>query len=279
MKAKVNNWNLEKEDNAYTVLSANANPCVSLPAGAYDLCLGMTGPFAKKIELKDEELIEFEDGPTQSIMEEIHAFWGAKERYAKLGVPYRRGILMHGIPGTGKSGIVRMVCDQVIADDGLVVVVKRAARFTEWLPILNRLEPDRKVVAILEDLDEIYDYDEQECLQMLDGIGNDRPGLLFLATTNFLSNIPSRIYRPSRFDLLIEIGPPSVGVRAEYVRSLCNRFEVEHRSDIVTASSGLSFAHLKEILVSCLLFNRSVDEMVERMKMHATAEEDDDDDE
>jgi SpoVK/Ycf46/Vps4 family AAA+-type ATPase len=237
----------------------------------------MAGPFASRVELKNEELIAFEDGPSQDIMEEIHQFWKVKARYEKLGVPYRRGVLMHGIPGTGKSGVVRMVCDQVIEKDGLVILVKRARDFTGWLPILNQVEPNRHVVVVLEDLDEIYEYDEQECLQMLDGIGNDRPGLLFLATTNFLSEIPSRIYRPSRFDLLIEVGAPSASVREQYVRALCKRFEVEHRSDIVEASEGLSFAHLKEILVSCLLYERPVEEMVERMKNHAAQEEEEDD--
>lgn len=272
-----NRWNYDSEGGSFTPLPNSANPCPRLPAGAYILGVGMAGPFAQPVSLKDEELIAFEDGPSQEIMREIHQFWNLEARYAKLGVPYRRGVLMHGIPGTGKSGLVRMICDQVVQNDGLVILVKRAGAFTEWLPILNQVEPNRHVVVVLEDLDEIYGYDEQECLQMLDGIGNDRPGLLFLATTNFLSEIPSRIYRPSRFDLLIEVGAPNEEVRKQYVRSLCERFEVDYRSDIVEASDGLSFAHLKEILVSCLLYDRSVDQMVERMKRHAEQDEEDDD--
>ena len=272
-----NRWNYDSENDVYMPLPNSANPCAKLPAGAYTLGVGMGGPFASPVQLKDEELIAFENGPSQEIMSEIHQFWGLQARYAKLGVPYRRGVLMHGVPGTGKSGLVRMICDRVVENDGLVILVKRARDFTGWLPTLNNTEPNRHVVVVLEDLDEIYEYDEQECLQMLDGIGNDRPGLLFLATTNFLSEIPSRIYRPSRFDLLIEVGAPNAGVREQYVRSLCERFEVDYRDDIVEASEGLSFAHLKEILVSCLLYERSVAQMVERMKTHAAEAEDDDD--
>lgn len=279
MTTQQNRWNFDSEDGTYMPLPGNANPCLRLPAGAYTLEIGMTGPYATPVALKDEELIEFEDGPCQEIMREIHQFWDIKDRYEKLGIPYRRGILMHGVPGTGKSGLVRMVCDHVIAADGLVILVKRAAKFTKWLPTLNHTEPDRHVVVVLEDMDEIYAYDEQECLQMLDGIGNDRSGLLFLATTNFLSEIPARIYRPSRFDLLIEVGVPSASVREQYVRNLCERFESEYRSDIVELSEGLSFAHLKEILVSCLLYGRPVDKMVERMKMHAEQDDEEEEDE
>ena len=50
------------------------------------------------------------------------------------------------------------------------------------------------------------------------------------------------------------------------------------REDIVEKSEGLAFAHLKEILVSCLLFDRTVDEMVERMSLHGSMLNDEDDD-
>jgi len=267
-------WNFDIDDGTYNVLPSSANPQPRLPAGAYTLHMGMAGPFVKVVDLKDEELIIFEEGPATSIIDEIKHFWSIRDRYERLGVPYRRGILMYGIPGTGKSGLVRIICNAVIEQDGLVILIKTAGNFTEWLPTLNQVEPDRRVVVVLEDFDDIYDCDEHECLQMLDGIGNDRPGLLFLATTNFLEHIPQRIYRPSRFDLLIEVGSPGAGVRRQYVESLCERFGVEFRADIVEASEGLSFAHLKEVLVSCLLYERPVEEVVKRMKEHIKLGED-----
>lgn len=270
-------WNFDAEEKVFTVIPADTNPQSFLPAGAYELGFGMAGPFASHVQLKDEELIEFESGPSVKIMAEIRKFWNIRDRYERLGVPYRRGILMHGEPGTGKSGIVRIICDQIINEKGLVVLCKSAGNFTNWLPTLNRMEPDRKVVVVLEDVDEIYDRDEQEFLQMLDGIGNDRPGLLFLATTNFLEDIPERIYRPSRFDLLIEVGHPSPEVRSEYVRSLCERFGTEFRSDIVEASNGLSFAHLKEMLIAVLLYDSDVQETAKRLREHGNIADDEDD--
>ena len=271
-------WNHDQEDDIFSPLPDSANPILSIPAGAYEVGMGMNGPFARRVALKDEELIRFHAGPTSRIMDEIRKFWTIKERYAKLGVPYRRGILMHGEPGTGKSGIVRMVCDEIIAEGGLVFLVKSPNTFTDWLPTLNRLEPDRKTVAVLEDVDDLYNYDEHEFLQMLDGISNYRPGLLFLATTNFLSDIPERIYRPSRFDLLINVGHPDAEVRQQYVAALCERFGVEFRADVVEKSDGLSFAHLKEMLISVLLYDHNVEEAAKRMREHGDISDDDQED-
>jgi len=271
-------WNHDTDDDTFTILPTSSNPLGALPAGAYELGMGMGGAIANRVKLKDEELISFENGPCKEILEEIYKFWSIQDKYEKIGVPYRRGILMYGVPGTGKSGIVRMVCDRVIAKDGLVVLVKRPHMFTEWLPILDKLEPNRRLVAVLEDVDDLYDSDEHEFLQMLDGIGNHRDGMVFLATTNFLKSIPERIYRPSRFDLLIEVGAPEEAVRQEYIAGLCDRFNVPYRKDIVDASEGLSFAHMKEILISCLLYERDVDHMVQRMREHGNIQDEKEED-
>ena len=109
---------------------------------------------------------------------------------------------------------------------------------------------------------------EQEFLQILDGIANDRPGLLFLATTNHLDELEPRVYRPSRFDLLIEVGMPDKKTREVYVRRLCEKFNTKYNSKFVTLTDGLSFAALKEIIISCLVLDKKIEEMVKRMKSY-----------
>lgn len=251
-----------------------------LPAGAYEAHMGFTGPYMCAVDLKQEELIPFKSGPCQQIVEEVGKFWGLEKRYEKLGLPYRRGILMYGPPGTGKSGIVRLVGQNLIKQNGMVVLVKRADTFTSFLPFLNKLEPNRKLVVVLEDLERLISRQEQEFLQLLDGIANDRPGMLFLATTNHLEQLEPRIYRPSRFDLLIEVGMPDKATRETYVRRLCEKFNTKYNSKFVTLTSGLSFAALKEILISCLVLDKKVEDMVKRMRNYSQIAEDmqDDDD-
>lgn len=249
-----------------------------LPAGAYECGFGMMGPWINGMDLKNEELVRFNNGPMVQVMDEIRQFWSMRERYDQLGLIHRRGIMLYGRPGTGKSGLVKMICDEIINEDGLVIYGPTPEHMAKWMPMLNKAEPDRKVVIVYEDLDELVNYNQYEFLQLLDGIGTSRPGLVFVATTNFIENIPGRILRPSRFDLLVEVDYPTTDVRREYVASLCNRFGVGMREDIVDATEGMSFASTKEMLTSCLLYERPVEEVKARLEKHAELSDDDEED-
>jgi len=272
-------WSFLPQQKKFNLVPPHQDLLDNLPPGAYEFGMSMFGPFADIVDLKQEELISFDEGPGKLVMEEVDRFWDLKERYAKLGVPYRRGIMMHGPPGTGKSGVVRLVCNDVIEKGGLVAIVKHAETFSNFIPLLNRSDPNKRLVVVLEDVDNLVNYDEHEFLQLLDGLADDRPQMLFLATTNFIQHIPARIYRPSRFDLLVEVGLPCAMVRHGYVEQLCQRFGAEFNQQFVDLSEGLSFAHLKELIVSHLLFERSVEEIVERLKKHGDLGTDDEDDE
>jgi SpoVK/Ycf46/Vps4 family AAA+-type ATPase len=245
-----------------------------LPAGAYEPNLSITGPYVSKIDLKQEELIPFKNGPCSEITEEVEKFWSRKDRYDQIGLPYRRGILMYGPPGTGKSGIIRLVSQNIIERDGLVMIVKDASMFIDFLPVLNKLEPTRNLVVVLEDVEKLVNRNEHSFLQLLDGIAADRPGMLFLATTNHLERLEPRVYRPSRFDLLVEIGMPTAKVREVYVRRLCDKYRVKYDPKLVRLTGGLSFAALKEILVSCLVLDKKVEDMVTRMRSYNRMAED-----
>ena len=44
----------------------------------------------------------------QSILEDAREFLDSEEWYTLAGIPYRRGYLLHGPPGTGKSAYFRL---------------------------------------------------------------------------------------------------------------------------------------------------------------------------
>ena len=50
--------------------------------------------------------VVLECGEKEHLVEDVRMFRAAKQRYARLGIPYHRGYLLYGPPGTGKTSLV-----------------------------------------------------------------------------------------------------------------------------------------------------------------------------
>lgn len=113
------------------------------------------------------------------------------------------------------------------------------------------IEPNRPVVAIMEDLDALIQrYGEHEYLALLDGEAQvDR--IVFIATTNYPEKLDRRFCdRPSRFDTVQYIGMPSREARKAYLKAKEPSLDVKELKIWVEATDGFSLAHLKELIVA-----------------------------
>ena len=71
-----------------------------------------------------------------------------------------------------------------------------------------------------------------------------------MATTNHPQKLDAAINnRPGRFDAVIEIGLPSRTMRQEYFRRQMPQFDQAQLEAFARRTEGLSFAHLREILL------------------------------
>jgi len=104
--------------------------------------------------------------------------------------------------------------------------------------------------------------------------------VVFIATTNDLSEIPPRVRnRPRRFDDVIEIGMPDVNVRRAYFEIKNPRFadgkDSQELETWVRVTEGLSVAHLCEMVVAVELLNHDAMETGARLQfMRYLADED-----
>lgn len=120
--------------------------------------------------IKSDDIYSFKGGLTNTLMTEVNEFWGKQKLFKDNGFLHRRGYLLYGSQGTGKSSIVWQVAMDVIKRGGVVFVCENPSFFTRGLSIFRQVEPDRPIVCVFEDIDAIITkYGETDILQLLDG--------------------------------------------------------------------------------------------------------------
>ena len=223
------------------------------------------GLYIKQMDVKSDELFVFSDSITTKLMEEINMFWDKADRYKENKLIHKRGILLEGYPGTGKSSIISILSKEIMNRGGVVFKITGYRNLDHYVEFLRtcfrKVQPDTPVITILEDLDQYEDV-EMELLDFLDG-KTHLDHHVVIATTNNTQVIPDTFLRPSRIDLKIEVPLPCETTRKEYF---------EHKNvpsadiaELVEKSNEFSLADLKELYISIYLLDYSVDEAVAKI--------------
>ena len=252
---------------------ADSSSVSTLPAGMYSLeSMPMGGMHVHSRPLRADRLVTFSEEQHQQLQNEVDLFWDSRAHYQSLGVTHKRGILLHGLPGCGKTAITALAAKNVIDRGGIVVSDTHVVHLSNYLPDVLERERDREFVVLLEDIDELAGCsNEKTLLGVLDGSTNYPASILFVATTNYLQRLPKRIRcRPSRFDTVLEIGLPGETARSEYVRFLLSEMPNvdvtdEEIASWVAGSAGLSLAAVKEMVLALVIFRQDLETVLARL--------------
>jgi hypothetical protein len=241
----------------------------TLGPGIYKIAVNpMTGEAVfTNHNLVTDELLKFEDSRHQLVLSEVHKFWGLREKLKFLGFTHKRGILLHGKPGSGKSCLLKLVMNDIVEKGDVVMLAKSPNAVVTCLDQFRKVEPTRRVVVILEDIDEMVRYDEHSLLELFDG-DSQVDGVLYLGTTNYLDRLPPRMKRAGRFDRTIEIPFPPREGRIAYLQKKIGLHEKEDPQvieDIADATDGLSFGQLREFLISVYVYGYDPSETISRL--------------
>lgn len=237
----------------------------SLPAGVYSCFNSDSGPFVRQIEINIDDLLKLPDTLVDDVLDEFDTFWKLEPEFRKRGFLMKRGILLHGKPGSGKTSGIQLMIKQLIDElNGIVVIVDHPQVSALCIHMLRRIEPHRKVLAVLEDLDAlVIKYDESAFLALLDG-ESQIDNVMFVGTTNYIQDLDPRfIDRPSRFDTIKEICMPSAAARHMYLNKKEPDMSDDERDMWVNMTEGFSIAHLKELIISVKCFGRDLHQSVE----------------
>jgi len=215
-----------------------------------------------------DELMILPDTSSDEVVKGIQHFWTKEKKYRDYGFLWKRGILLFGPPGSGKTSTVQLIVAEIVKLGGIAVYVNNPGLVIKGLNILRAIEPKRPVLVIMEDIDSIIDrYGESEILSLLDGefqVDN----AVFLATTNYPEKLDKRIInRPSRFDIVRQIGMPSDAAREFYLARKNPRLAENEilMKKWVKDTKGYSVAHLKELIASVECLELEYDQVVARL--------------
>lgn len=263
----------EKEARQWRVNDGQYRPVgmtsTKIKAGIYEFNDDM-GLVLQPVDVVTDDLIELPDPTCAHVLAGIEKFWAIENRYREHGLLYKRSVGLYGPPGGGKTATLILLGRRLIKKDGLVIMFNGYT--DDGLALLRRIEPKRRIVCIMEELDSIIHNWEPEVLSLLDGEAQV-DGIVYVATTNHFEKLPlTLVNRPSRFDEWISVGMPSPASRTAYLEKVAPQLSEKELKQWVTDTKGFSIAHLKELAAAVLCLEHPYEQVLERLQKMLTAE-------
>ena len=230
---------------------------IELPGGIYKFISGdydSKGPRLVPIELQKEEYYNV-NKLEKEILQDFRSFLDDEKIYRDLNITYKRGFLLYGEPGNGKSALIRNLVQNEVPKDAVVIYIKSIPN-TSFINAIKKTLPDRLKVFIFEEfVSAIKNNYVEDVLEFLDGHNTIDKSVTF-ATTNYPEEIPGNLVdRPSRMDVLYEVSNPDDETRIKYMTKLLKREPTELE---ISKTKNMSFAKVKEIILLNKRLNISI---------------------
>ncbi len=222
--------------------------------------------YLKKLNLtiEDEEPI-LKDNLAEKIQEDIELFFKKEDFYKKHKLTYKRGILLYGPPGNGKTSLIRHILKENTTRFG--IIINCAEHFSNDIGIfLRNILKERPKILIFEDIDSIDKYDRSTLLNFLDGV-ESMENTCIIATTNKIEEIDIALLdRPSRFDRVHNIDLPGKIARKKLFQKFFPELKGTTLQEAIDVSKDFSAAYFKEIFIYTHLHECSITSAIKELK-------------
>lgn len=172
------------------------------------------------------------------------------------GQSLKRGLLLHGLPGTGKTYVVRYLCGRMPGRTVVVISGLALGMVTSAVRMARTLAP---AMVVVEDCDLIAQERSLpgregpllfELLNEMEGMADDRDVILLLTTNRPDLLEPALAARPGRIDLAVELSLPDLAGRLRLIELYGRGLSMEgiEAEELARRIEGATPAYVKELL-------------------------------
>lgn len=182
-----------------------------------------------------------------------------KTKYCeKSRIPIKRGVLLAGKYGTGKTLAARVTAYHAVHNGWTFIYISSPTELPEAIAMARDYQP---AVIFSEDIDraagEERDDSVNEILNTLDGIDTKNSKIMVVLTTNHLESINQAMFRPGRLDAVITVEAPDAAAAIRLVR-LYGGDQISDNEDLTHVGERLA-GQIPAVIREC----------VERSKLYA----------
>ena len=215
-----------------------------------------------KLPMKGWDDLALDEALKEVIKTNTVDFLKRKDELATYGIIPRRGVMLAGEPGTGKTLIHKIIMNESPGITCISAVTGNLV-FVTYIHELYLLARDLKpAIVFLEDIDLIGEDRRRmkgpalpTLLAELDGI-EECAEVVTIASTNFLDYIDDALRkRPSRFDRIIQLPLPSLEQRRGFIQHLAKKIPMsEDVQEYMACRTGnLTPAQIQEVAHSLII--------------------------
>lgn len=167
-------------------------------------------PFGQPRKKRMLGSVILDKGVSEGLVRDVQDFLNSGDWYHKRGIPYRRGYLLYGPPGSGKTSFIQALAGELDYNICILNLLENNLTDDRLNHLMNHI-PDR-LILLLEDIDAAFNKREQSedkgynngvtflgLLNALDGVASAEECITFM-TTNHPEKLDPALLRPGRVD-------------------------------------------------------------------------------